>query len=181
MSTPTEPSPDAAAKAQAFANGLRKNIAASGRRWAQWPGGAAGLAHILAAIDGIQQRLREGADVPASIADLRTILEWTTYQSGAVNTARALLTARKTSEFAERFGLLDDPAARSSILRDSEESLIDNIRTRNEYMQTLADRAPHLNLPRPLVDVEALARKPEPKKPNKLALIKQLRESTKKK
>ena len=75
---------DAAAKAVAFANGLRKSVTAAGRRWTQWPGGAQDLAAVLACIDVILQRLKteEGAAaIAASVADLRAILEWTTYQS----------------------------------------------------------------------------------------------------
>jgi hypothetical protein len=95
-------SSDAAAKAVAFANGLRRSISASGRRWTQWPGGANDLAVVLGCIDAIALRLRAvpaqagDAGVAACIADLRAVLEWATYQSASVATARALLVARKT-------------------------------------------------------------------------------------
>jgi hypothetical protein len=178
---------EAAAKAIAFANGLRRNTANAGRRWAQWPGGAENLARVLACIDGIAQHLQalQSADdgdaaVAARIAELRAILEWTTYQSASIATARALLMARKTRTFAERFGILDDPAARLSILVDSEASLIENVRTKNDYMDAIAARHPDLGLPRPLVAVESLAPKIE-KKSGKLDLIQQLMKSAKKK
>jgi len=177
---------DAAAKVFAFANGLQKNIAASGRRWKQWPGGANDLAIVLACIDAVRQRLQaspsaqaDAATIAAAIADLRAILEWSTYQSGSIATAQALNVARKTRAFAERFGVLDDPAARLSILVDSEESLIENVRTKNDYMVTIAERHPHLGLPRPLVAVESLAPKVE-RPTGKLDLIQQLMKSTKK-
>jgi len=178
---------DAVAKALAFANGLRKSIAFTGRRWTLWPGGANDLAAVIACIDGTQQRLQRApsgddgaAAVAACIADLRAVLEWTTYQSASIATARALATARKTRAFAQRFGLLDDPAARLSILTDSEESLIENVRIKNAYMQDLAARHPHLALPPPLVRLESLAAKVE-RKTGKLDLIQQLTKSTKKK
>jgi hypothetical protein len=180
-------STDAAARALAFANGLRKNTANAGRRWSQWPGGTNDLATVLARIDGIAQRLqalKTAQDAQPAIAEcfagLRAILEWTTYQSASVATARALLMARKTRTFAERFGLLEDPAARLSILTDSEASLIENVRTKNDYMAAIAARHPQLELPRPLVDVDGLAPKVE-KAPGKLALIQQLMKSAKKK
>jgi hypothetical protein len=174
---------DAAAKVVAFANGLRKNITVAGRRWTQWPGGARDLARVLAGIDGIQQRLHteDGeAAIAACIGDLRAILEWTTYQSASLATARALVVARKTRTFAERFGLLDNPAARLSILVDSEESLIENVRVKNDYMKAIAERHPHIDLPGPLVSVESLAPKIA-KKPGRLDLIQQLTKSAKKK
>lgn len=176
---------DAAAKAIAFANGLQKNIAVTGRRWAQWPGGAARLAHLIGCIDWIRQRLQSapGADngeaaVAECVSDLRAILEWATYQSAALATARALGVARKTRVFAEQFGLLDNPAARLSVLVDSEESLIGNVRAKNDYMQAIAERCPQLSLPRPLVSVESLAPKTE-KKPGRLDLIAQLKKGVK--
>jgi hypothetical protein len=180
-------SSDPYAKAIAFANGLRKSVAASGRRWSQFPGGANDLAAVVAAIDGVAQRLQstpegdEGeAPLALCIAELRAILEWTTYQSGSIATAKALATARKTRAFAQRFGLLDDPAAGLAVLTDSEEWLIENVRLKNEYMETLARKYPHLELPRPLVRLESLAPKVE-KKPGKLDLIQQLTKSAKKK
>jgi hypothetical protein len=176
---------DAAAKAVAFANGLQKSISVSGKRWAQWPGGADTLAHVIGCIDWLRQRLTaaSGAEdgaalVAACIADLRAILEWTTYQSAALATARALRVARKTRAFAEQFGLIDNPAARLSVLVDSEESLIENVRTKNDYMQAIATRHPQLSLPRPLVSVESLAPKIE-KKPGRLDLIQQLKKGAK--
>jgi hypothetical protein len=170
---------DAAVKAVAFANGLRKSITTSGRRWAQWPGGANNLAAVVASIDGVGRRLHGGGEVAACIADLRAILEWTQYQSASVATARALVTARKTRAFAQRFGILDNPAARLSVLVDSEESLIENVRTKNAYMVAIAERHPDIALPRPLVAPESLVPAVE-KKPGKLDLIAQLTKSAKK-
>jgi len=174
---------EASAKAVAFASGLRKNVAATGRRWTQWPGGADNLAAVIALIDRIQARLamseESDADAAAAcISDLRAVLEWTTYQSASVATARALLVARKTRAFAERFGLLEDPAARLSVLVDSEESLIENVRIKNEYMQTLAAKHPHVGFPPPLVTLASLVPKPE-KKPSRLELIQQLKKAAK--
>jgi hypothetical protein len=179
-------SSDAAARAVAFANGLRKSITASGRRWTQWPGGANDLAVVLGCIDAVAQRLAavpaEGgeAEVAACIADLRAVLEWATYQSASIATAQALRVARKTRTFAERLGVLDNPAARLSILVDSEESLIENVQTKNTYMLTIAEKHPNLGLPRPLVRIETLVPKAE-KKPSTLDFIQQLRKNAKKK
>ena len=53
-------------------------------------------------------------------------------------------------------------------------------RLKNDYMQAIAERHPHLELPQPLVSVESLAPKAE-RKPGKLALIQQLMKSAKKK
>ena len=174
------------AQALAFANGLRKNVTAGGRRWTQWPRGASDLAQVVAAIDAIGQRLQavaatageDDANVAAGIADLRAILEWTTYQAASIATARALGVARKTRTFAERFGLLADPAANLSILVESEDSLIENVRTKNAYMEALAQRHPHLELPRPLVEVELLLQKAD-RAPGRLGLIQRLKESAK--
>jgi len=173
--------PDAAAKAAAFANGLRKSISVNGNRWSQWPNGANDLAAIVARIDQIRADLvAPGADVAACIADLRSILEWSTYQSAAVATARALLTARKTRNFAEQFGLMDSGVPAVASLVDAEDSLIENIRTKNAYMEAIAERHPHLVLPQPLVRPESLAAKIA-KKPGRLDLIQQLMKSKKKK
>jgi hypothetical protein len=175
---------EAAAKAIAFANGLRKNTLLAGRRWAPWPGGAQQLAEVITRIDGIQQRLRttmpEPPIVAAAIADLRAILEWTTYQTAGIATARALLFARKTRTFAERLGLLEDPAASLSILVDSEQSLIDNVAQKNSYMVTIAERHPHLALPPPLVDAASLIERATPPPPTgRLVLMQQLIKSAK--
>lgn len=173
-------SKDAAAKAAAFANGLRKSIAVSGRRWSQWPGGERDLATVIAAVGCIQERLYDEAGVAAGVAELRAILEWTTYQSASIATARALLFARKTRAFADRLGL-GGPASTQSILdRDSEASLLENVQTKNAYMNAIAERYPHLGLPAPVVRPESLAPKPV-KKPGKLDLIQQLSKHTKKK
>jgi len=180
-----ETSSEAVTKAVAFANGLRKNIAVSGRQWAKWPRGPSDLAKILASIESVQQRLQgsanaeEGAAIGAAcVSDLRAILEWTTYQSASIATAQAVLNARKTRAFAERFGLLEDQDTSLSRLLDSEDSLIENVRTKNDYMQTLAERHPHLGLPQPLVSAESLTRTIE-KKPGKLALIQRIMQSMK--
>jgi len=160
-----QPSADAIAKALAFANGLRKNTVTAGKRWAQWPGGADDLAVVIGCIDAIRQRLSsaagsdEGAPLVAGcIADLRAVLEWTTYQTSSLATARAVVFARKTRTYAERFGLLEAGAPSLAVLVDSEHSLIENIRTKNGYMEALAARHAHLALPPPLIDVEHLAR-----------------------
>ena len=50
-----QPARESVAKAAAFANGLRKNVTAAGRRWAQWPGGAKNLAAVIASIDDIEE------------------------------------------------------------------------------------------------------------------------------
>jgi hypothetical protein len=174
-------SSDAAARAVAFANGLRKSITASGRRWTQWPGGANDLAVVLGCIDAVALRLKSvpagDAEVAACIADLRAVLEWSTYQSASVATAQALRVARKTRTFAERLGVLDNPAARLSILVDSEESLIENVQTKNDYMRRIAEKHPELGLPQPLVRAESLAPKAE-KRPSTLDFIQQMRKNT---
>jgi hypothetical protein len=175
----------AASKAIAFAGGLQKNVAVTGRRWTQWPGGAGALAHVTGCIDWIRGRLQAAANaddgaalVAACVSDLRAILEWTTYQSAALATARAIGVARKARAFAQEFGLLADPAARLLVLVDSEESRIENVRIKNDDMQAIAERNPHLSLPRPLVSVESLAPKP-PKRPGRLDLIAQLKKAAK--
>jgi hypothetical protein len=185
VTTMEQQSKDAVARAVAFANGLRKNILSSGKRWTAWPRGANDLAKVIACVDGIQYRLQRAVDAgegesafAACIADLRAVLEWTTYQSASLATARAIVFARKTRTFAERFGLLDDPAASLAILVDSESSLIENVRTKNDYMTAIAERNPHLELPRPLVDVEHLSR-PVDRPRGKLDLIQRLIKSAK--
>jgi hypothetical protein len=175
-------SPDAAAKAQLFAAGLRKNVAGAGRRWASWPGAANHLAREIACIDRIALELRApapGADPAAAVADLRAVLEWTTYQSASLASARALLVARRTRSFVERFGLLDASAPPVATLEDAEDGLIDNVRTKNGYMTAIAERHPHLGLPRPLVSAESLAHVPDAK-PGRLALIQKLTRNAKK-
>jgi hypothetical protein len=179
-------SKEAAGKAAAFANGLRRSIASTGRRWAAWPGGADALASVLARIDVIGHELQlvlsgEGDEawVAACFSDLRTILEWSTYQSAALATARALLFARKTRSFVERLGLLDSATTQAILNNDSEESLIENVQTKNAYMQALADKHPHLELPASLVRAESLVPKIE-KKPGTLDLIMQLKKTSKK-
>jgi hypothetical protein len=178
---------DAAARAGAFGNGLRKNVTAVGRRWAQWPAGPHVHTEILACIDFIQQRLQAAAiaengeaEIAACIADLRAILEWTTYQSGALATARALLFARKTSAFARRFNLFDERTPSLAILVDSEESLIESVQTRNGYMIAIAEKHPHLALPDPIADAASLVPKIE-RPPTKLAFIQQMMQSRKNK
>lgn len=177
---PVQP-PSDAAKTLAFANGLRKSVSASGRRWTHWPGGAVQLAAILACIDGIRERVQSApaaADPAAAItagnAELRAVLEWSTYQSAALATTRALTVARKTQTFAERFGLLDAGNPSLASLAESEESLIENIATKNAYMRSIAERFPGLALPRPLVDPPAFARTTNERKDPRLQLIQQL-------
>jgi hypothetical protein len=58
--------------------------------------------------------------------------------------------------------------------------LIENVRTKNEYMEGLAERNPQLGLPPPLVRVESLAPRIE-RKAGKLDLIQQLMKSAKRK
>jgi len=181
-----QPAQAGAAKAVAFANGLRKSVANSGRRWAQWPGGANDLALVLGIIDGVQQYLQSsfGADegeaaVAAGVADLRAVLEWSTYQSASLATARALLFARKTRTFAERVGLIAGSVPSLDALADSEESLIENVRVKNDYMIAIAARHSHLGLPAPLVSLGSLAPKVA-KPPGRLDLIQQLMKQKKK-
>jgi hypothetical protein len=157
-------SKDAAAKAAAFANGLRRSIASTGRRWAAWPGGADALAAVLSRIDGIGHELQlaqseqgDDASVAACFSDLRTILEWSTYQSAALATA----------------------TTQAILNNDSEESLIENVQTKNAYMRALAEKHRQLELPAPLVRAESLAPKIE-KKLGTLDLIMQLKKTTKK-
>jgi hypothetical protein len=139
------------------------------------------LAAIMASIDRIAERLAYATDdagVTSCIADLRSILEWTTYQSGSIATARALLFARKTRMFAERLGLREDRVSGLAMLSDSDESLLENIATKNGYMRAIAERSPHLGFPYPLIVVEALLPKPEAPA-GKLALIRQLTQTAK--
>jgi hypothetical protein len=165
---------DAVAKALLFANGLRKNVATAGRRWTAWPGGAAHLARVLACIEAIAEDIA----APTAVADLRAVLEWSTYQSAALATARALIVARRTRSFVERFGLLGPTATPVAALEAAAEALLADVRTRNGYMTALAQRHPHLGLPRPLVSAELLTPRPAPK-PGRLALIRTLTESAK--
>ena len=172
---------DAAKKTLAFANGLRKSVAASGRRWTSWPGGANQLAAALACVDEIGQRLAvaQGASDPdaavaAANAELRAVLEWSTYQSVAVATARALQVSQRTRAFAERFGLLDSGNPSLASLADSEESLLENIASKNAYMASIAERFPQLALPAPLVNPQALVAPKSERKDPRLQLIQQL-------
>ena len=174
-------STDAVARALAFANGLRKNTTTAGRRWTSWPGGANQLARVIALIDGIRSELQSAtsaaanpAEAAMAIADLRAVLEWTSYQSTSLATARAVVVARKTRTFAERFGLLETTAPSLATLADSEDALIENVRIKNGYMTALAARHPRLGLPRPLVDADGLARKSIAPAAGKLALIRAL-------
>jgi hypothetical protein len=173
--------PSDAAKTLAFANGLRKSVAASGRRWTLLPGGAQHLAAALACIDEIQQRLASGlragdadAAIAAANAELRAVLEWTTYQSAAVGTARALRVAQRTQAFAERLGLVVARTPSLASLAESEESLLENVATKNAYMASIAERFPQLALPAPLVNPHALARPKRERKDPRLQLIQQL-------
>ncbi len=175
-----------AAKANAFANGLRKSIAATSRRWSQFPRGASDLELVLSRIDRIQQRLAgvtadDGAPiVAAAIADLRAILEWSTYQSASIAAARAVQVARKTRSFAGRLGLVDDPETSLPQLTKSEDALIENVQIKNDYMLAIAAKNPHLGFPAPLVTMESLATPPAKAAPGKLDLIQQLMKTRKK-
>jgi hypothetical protein len=152
---------ESAAKALALANGLRKNTIAAGRRWAQWPAGDRHLAAVVASIDAVAARVDDAAAgdddaaVAVCVADLRAVLEWTTYQSAGLTTARALAVARKTRTLAQRFGL-DGGVSSLAMLENSERSLIETVRAKNGYMTAIAQRAPHLGLPPPLVDADSL-------------------------
>lgn len=94
-------------------------------------------------------------------------------------TARALASARKIRSFAKQFGLLEDRVSGLAALAESEESLIENVATKTGYMNAIAERYPHLELPRPLVTAASLAPKPVAP-PGKLALIQQLMKSSNK-
>jgi hypothetical protein len=175
------------AKTLAFANGLRKSVAASGRRWTAWPGGAQQLAAVSACIDDIQQRLAGGiragdpdAATATANAELRAVLEWTTYQSAAVATARALRVAQRTQAFAENLGLIAADTPSLASLAESEESLLENIATKNAYMLSIAERFPQLALPAPLVNPHALATPKRERKDPRLQLIQQLMKRGKK-
>jgi hypothetical protein len=167
----------------AFANGLRKNVLANGNRWTAWPGGANALATIVACIEDRRLRLTAtlasndaDPDVATCIADLRAILEWTTYQSGALKTAQAITVARKTRRLAERIGIVTQSATPGSIIgNDSEESLMENVRTRNGYLRALAARTPHIAFPEPIIEADALIPKRTATPPSKLALIQKLK------
>jgi hypothetical protein len=174
---------DASAKALAFANGLRKSVLAGARRWSAWPGGSNDLARVIACIEQIQQRIRAAVtadaaaeQISACVADLRAVLEWTTYQSGSITTARALQSGRRVRLFAGRLGLIEARTSGLALLADSEESLIQNVRTKNGYMIAIAARHAHLDLPTPLVDTVRLAAN-EAKPPSRLDFIARLRAS----
>ena len=174
---------DASVKALAFANGLRKSVLANARRWSAWPGGSNDLARVIACIEAIQQHVRSASNaaggteqVAACIADLRAVLEWSTYQSTSIATARALLSARRVRLFAGRLGLIEARTTGLALLADSEDSLIENIRAKNSYMIALAERHAHLDLPPPLVDIGRLTAN-EPKPPSRLEFIARLRAS----
>lgn len=178
-------STDALAKTVLFANGLRKNIAGTGRRWTTWPGGTHHLATVIACIDRIQQRLQTpptgdetAGAIAACVADLRAVLEWASYQSASLATARAIVFARKTRTFVKRFGLLNERDADVSTLANSESSLIDDVRAKNGYMTALAERHAHIGLPRPLVNAESLVPAPA-RTAGKLDLIRRLTKSAK--
>jgi hypothetical protein len=104
------------------------------------------------------------------------LLEWTTYQSAALATARAVTIARRTRSVVARLRLLEQPDVRLSLLTDSETSLLENVRTRNGYMRHISERYAHLELPEPLVDPAQLPPIRE-KAPGRLALIRQLKDS----
>jgi hypothetical protein len=168
----------AAARATVFANGLRKNLAASGRRWNAWPRGAAHLAAVAAAIEAVERRLAAASDaatVDGCTADLRAILEWSVYQNAALAAARSLRAARRTRALTHRLHLLADDAGPVQRLADAEETLIAVVRERNVYLEALRERHAHLQLPPPLVVADALL-EPIPQAPGRLALIQSLKQ-----
>ncbi len=83
-----------AAKAVALANGLRKNVVSTARRWSAWPRGAEQFGALVACIERIRERAtqaRAANDEPAAVAcmaDLRAVLEWTTYHAASLAAAR---------------------------------------------------------------------------------------------
>jgi hypothetical protein len=165
---------DPAAKAVALATGLRKNVTAVARRWSQWPGGAQQAATIAAILEGIRLRIdaaRDEAALAQCMADLRAVLEWTTYQSASLRTARAAINARRTQTMIERLGLVQSASTGIPALAASESALIESVGTTNGYMLAIAERAPHLGFPRPLVPVESLARRTERRRSGRLGLI----------
>jgi hypothetical protein len=78
--------------------------------------------------------------------------------------------------FAGRLGLIEARTSGLALLADSEESLIQNVRTKNGYMIAIAARHAHLDLPTPLVDTVRLAAN-EAKPPSRLDFIARLRAS----
>ena len=145
------------------------------RRWAAWPRGREDLARVLDAIEAIRRRLaQEPSAADNVLGDLRAVLEWTTYQSANVAAARTIAVARRTRSLTRVLGMLDEQAVPLQTLAAGEDALIEQIRERNGYMRSIAERRPHLALPPPLITPEMLAL-PPPRPPSRLALIQLLR------
>jgi hypothetical protein len=139
---------------------------------------------VLAALGAVQQRVaaaqraEDDAALEACVADLRALLEWTTYQSQSVATARAATATRRARTYAERLGLLGERDAILGNLGDAESSLIASVREKSGYMRALAARNRHLELPAPLISADALVEQPA-KPPGRLALVQALRQTAK--
>lgn len=148
---------------------------AAARRWAAWPRGREDLARVLDAIEAIRRRpAHDPSTVNEALADLRAVLEWTTYQSASLAAARTIAVARRTRSLTRVLGMLDEQAVPLQRLAAAEDALLEQMRERNGYMRSIAERRPHLALPPPLVTPEMLALAP-PRPPSRLALIQLLR------
>lgn len=172
-----------AAKANALANGLRKSVMSTARRWAAWPRSAEQFGALVTCIDGIRQRVAqaraEDDELAAAtcMADLRAVLEWTTYHAASLAAARAVIAARRMRVLSRNLGLLDDFAAPLLALAEAERSLIETIREKNGHMRALAQRNPGVALPQPLVTPQMLE-VPPGRPPSRLALIQVLKRQT---
>jgi hypothetical protein len=171
-----------AAKADALANGLRKSVLAGARRWAAWPHGTERLGVLVTCIDRIRQRVAQAhaandeLAAATCMADLRAVLEWTTYHAASLAAARAVVVARRTRVLSRHLELLADGAAPLLALAEAERSLIETIREKNACMRTLAQRHPDLPLPQPLAAPERFETAPA-RPPSRLAMIQALKRS----
>jgi hypothetical protein len=178
----TDQSGATAAKADALANGLRKSVLSTARRWAAWPRGAEQFGALVTCIDGIRLRVAQARaandDFAAAtcMADLRAVLEGTTYHAASLAAARALVAARRTQLLSRRLGLLEEQAAPLLALAEAERPLIASIREKNAFMIALARRHPDLGLPQPLAAPE-LFEMPPARPPGRLAMIQALKRS----
>jgi hypothetical protein len=172
-----------AAKAVALANGLRKSVLATARRWAAWPRGAQQFGVLVGCIERTQQRAaqaraaKDELAAAACMADLRVLLEWTTYHAASLATARGVVIARRTRVLSRRLGLFDDRDAPLLALAAAEDPLIEKLREKNASMRALAQQRPDLGLPQPLVSPEMLALPPV-HPPSRLALIQALKRAS---
>lgn len=110
------------------------------------------------------------------MADLRAVLEWTTYHAASLAASRALVAARRTRLLSNRLGLLDDHDAPLLALADAERSLIEAVREKNGALGALVQRHPDLALPPPLVTPELLEMPPARPR-GRLAMIQALKRS----